>query len=125
MSDSVTVTGKVTRVEVKFRAPYEPFPRYRRGWGARPTVLSHVYLDIAMELPDGRTAYFKTPGRSKFYSNEWTHLDNERGHEAKVSVGDELTVSGKVKCERVSRKGNAYVVLNYVKKVEEDAAVAA
>jgi hypothetical protein len=39
--------------------------------------------------------------------------------EPKVKVGDRVTVTGRVKTERVSQKGNTYRVLNYVKRLAD------
>lgn len=43
---------------------------------------------------------------------------NNNGPMAQVRIGDRVTVSGRIKAEKVSKAGNAYVTITHVRKLE-------
>ena len=88
---STLFTGEVTRSEVGSREPYASYSGVE------------YFGDISLRLKDGSSVYFKTPGKSS------------RSAVPVFPFGMSVTVSGRVKADRVSAAGNKYKVLNYVK----------
>lgn len=134
-SEKITATGILERVELKIEAPYNSY-KYFGG------QTKEVFLDCAMVLPNGDTAYFKTPrgtfsiasgGNCAFpvyiLDNIPAWIAENPGSnpiatpgkpstariEPLVQVGQAITITGTVKARKVSRLGKPYVALNRVK----------
>ena len=90
---NVRITGVVEQARVLSRKPYQQ----------RTHRIDAIewYVDVSVKDKFGMVYYFKTPGRA-------------RDKVPMITVGDEITVTGNIKKEVISRRGNPYCVMNYV-----------
>lgn len=137
-TSTITVTGTLEKADLTTRAPF--MPTY---YGPARERLEY-YLDCCLRLPDGSVAYFKTPAVTRTVAScpgaaivlfdvppsaaQWVkeegtvkvatvgHSNNNQPVPL-VRAGDTITISGRVKAERVSKRGNLYKSLTHVKRV--------
>ena len=134
----VEITGTIKSVKMETRKPFRP-SRY----GGEQL---EYYLDIALET-DTDTVYFKTPAAMRNVATggpfaivtyrvsgraaTWMHevgenavatagKPNDNRLEMLVNEGDEITVIGRLKADKVSRKGNKYRVLTHAERKQCD-----
>jgi hypothetical protein len=130
------ITGTVTRIELKDRAPYDPYI----GRYSPQTSYREFYADVAIETEED-TVYFKTPAVMRTVTSGGPFAIVNYGFPARgngfleevgedhvatpgkpnnnvlkltVREGDTITIEGRVKAKKVSRKGNPYRSVNYV-----------
>ena len=112
MATTINLTGQVDNVVVKRVRPF-------RAPGRQVMANWEWYAEVRVAL-DGKTLYFNTP-RIKEYDNSFDKentpfLAVEGSHViCKVRKGDTITVSGRVKADKVSKAGNPYISLTHVK----------
>lgn len=133
---NVTVTGVVRRAEIKTRTPFDPYiGRYSPN-----TEFLEFYGDFAVET-ETDTVYFKSPGvmrrvtcggpiaivtfalakTNKFLREVGENSVAEAGRpndnrlELNIREGETVTITGRLKAEKVSRSGNPYRTLTHCK----------
>lgn len=132
---SIEVTGTVEKCEMLTRKPFR-VDRYS------PAERLEFYLSVTLRLKDGSAVYFNTPAATRNVAScpgaavvtfnvhparEWMKEEGDirvatREHSNNnhlvplLSVGEILTVSGRVKADTVSRIGNRYKSLTHVKR---------
>lgn len=136
-----TIQGVVTQVELKSRAPFRR-SRYSQG------EQREFYLEVVLET-DTDTVYVNSPSAHRTVTMggpiavvvyrvtgkaaTWMEEVGERKYaeagkpndnhlEPLLKEGDYVTVEGRIKAERVSRRGNPYRVVNHASlvKVEDN-----
>jgi hypothetical protein len=135
-----TFTGVVERATLEYRKPFDPYI----GKYSPNSEYADACLDVALRLDDGRMAYFTPPAARRVITSApgcaivtFSKLDGEVGKWLKeegtervatpgksnnntlvplVRVGDRITVTGRVKAEKVSKAGRPYITLNYVRR---------
>lgn len=141
-TQSLTVTGIIEKCSVE----QGPHPDPYVGKYAPQNEYYSLYLDITLRLDDGTAVYFHSPRAEMSVANcpvcaivlydlpgrsgDWMREINTESRvaavgrpntntvEPTVKIGQRITISGRVKADRVSKAGRPYKVLNYVKLVK-------
>lgn len=130
------ITGTVVKAEIKTRAPYDPYiGRYSPN-----TSFLEFYADLAIDTGDD-TVYLKSPGvmrrvtcggpiaivnyelreSNKFLREVGKNHVAEAGKpndnvlQLTIKEGDKVEISGRLKAQKVSKKGNPYRTLTHCK----------
>jgi len=131
-----TITGTVVRAEIKTRAPYDPYiGRYSPN-----TSYLEFYADLAIET-ETDTVYLKSPAVMRTVTNGGpfavvcydvkdsnkflkevgdNHVaqagqPNDNVLELTIKEGYTVEISGRLKAQKVSKKGNPYRTLTHCK----------
>ena len=133
---NVKINGRVKKCELKNRKPYRP-SYYCQG------EQLEFYLDLEIETEEG-SVYLKTPAARRVVTmggpiavvvytvsgkaETWMREEGDRAvaeagkpNNNKLipfcREGDEVEIEARLKCEKVSRKGNPYRVVTHAKLV--------